>query len=74
MTAVFDANTRTLHADWLDFPVVKATFAALNRDGFEARIVGGAVRNALLGEPIQDIDFAVLNRRGSERSLCSSDG
>jgi tRNA nucleotidyltransferase/poly(A) polymerase len=33
-------------------------FRALNRDSDEARIVGGAVRNALLDEPIVDIDFA----------------
>jgi tRNA nucleotidyltransferase/poly(A) polymerase len=30
----------------------------LDRDEEEARIVGGAVRNALLGEPIGDIDIA----------------
>jgi poly(A) polymerase len=30
----------------------------LDRDGEEARIVGGAVRNALLGEPIGDVDLA----------------
>ena len=29
----------------------RALLAALNRDGEEARVVGGAVRNALLGEP-----------------------
>jgi len=32
--------------------------AVLDRDGEEARIVGGAVRNALLDEPIGDIDIA----------------
>lgn len=37
---------------------VVALLAALNRDGEEARIVGGAVRNALLGEPVADIDVA----------------
>ncbi|CAD5247499.1 Poly(A) polymerase [Bosea sp. 62] len=37
---------------------IVALLAALNRDGEEARIVGGAVRNALLGEPIADIDVA----------------
>jgi hypothetical protein len=31
---------------------------ALTRDGGEARFVGGAVRNALLGEPVGDIDIA----------------
>jgi poly(A) polymerase len=30
----------------------------LNRDGEEARVVGGAVRNELLGEPVGDIDVA----------------
>jgi tRNA nucleotidyltransferase/poly(A) polymerase len=30
----------------------------LNRDGEEARPIGGAVRNALLGEPIRDVDIA----------------
>jgi poly(A) polymerase len=37
---------------------VAALLAALNRDGEAARIVGGAVRNALLGEPVADIDVA----------------
>jgi poly(A) polymerase len=32
--------------------------SALDCDGEEARVVGGAVRNALLGEPIGDIDIA----------------
>jgi poly(A) polymerase len=31
---------------------------ALDRAGEEARVVGGAVRNALLGEPLGDIDIA----------------
>ena len=30
----------------------------LDRDGEEARVVGGAVRNALLGEPVGDVDIA----------------
>ncbi|RXT48039.1 hypothetical protein B6S44_23430 [Bosea sp. Tri-44] len=37
---------------------VAALLSTLNRDGEEARIVGGAVRNALLGEPVSDIDIA----------------
>jgi poly(A) polymerase len=37
---------------------VAALLSTLNRDGEEARIVGGAVRNALLGEPVADIDVA----------------
>jgi poly(A) polymerase len=45
-------------ATWFEADGVRAVFRALNRDPHEARIVGGAVRNALLGEPIADIDFA----------------
>src|SRR5262249_4864205 len=33
-------------------------FAALAAAGFVARVVGGAVRNALIGRPVVDIDFA----------------
>ena len=35
-----------------------AVLAVLDRDGEEARIVGGAVRNVLLGMPPGDIDIA----------------
>jgi poly(A) polymerase len=45
-------------AEWFRRPGVQAVFAALNRDGHEARIVGGAPRNTLLGLPVGDIDFA----------------
>ncbi|MGX1785919.1 CCA tRNA nucleotidyltransferase [Bosea sp. NPDC055332] len=39
-------------------PDAAALLAALNRDGEEARVVGGAVRNALLDQPVADIDVA----------------
>ena len=42
----------------LDEPRVARMMALLNRDGEETRIVGGAVRNALLGLPAGDIDLA----------------
>lgn len=45
-------------APWLMADEVQAVFGALTRDGDEARIVGGAVRNALLGTEPGDIDFA----------------
>jgi tRNA nucleotidyltransferase/poly(A) polymerase len=52
-----DAAQR-LDADWLSAGPVAELLAVLNRDGEETRVVGGAVRNALLGEPIGDIDLA----------------
>lgn len=51
-------------------PEVAATFALLDRDGDEARLVGGAVRNTLLGLPPGDIDMAttVLPREVMRRA------
>ncbi len=49
-------------APWLEEPALQKLLAALSADGEEARIAGGAVRNALLGEPIADVDIATTNR------------
>ena len=49
---------RRLDADWLRERHLAQLLAVLNRDGEEARVVGGAVRNTLLGEPHGDIDIA----------------
>ena len=43
---------------WLRDGALARLLAVLDRDGEEARVVGGAVRNALLGEPIGEIDVA----------------
>jgi poly(A) polymerase len=45
-------------ADWLRSGPLARVLAILHRDGEEARVVGGAVRNALLGLPPGDIDVA----------------
>lgn len=45
-------------ARWLTSPAVRRLFAALEIDGDTARVVGGAVRNTLLGVPVTDIDVA----------------
>ena len=45
-------------SDWFEAAETKALFAALNRDGHEVRAVGGSVRNALMGLPVREVDFA----------------
>lgn len=45
-------------APWFETRAVQTVFRTLNRDGHEARVVGGAVRNALMGTPVADVDFA----------------
>ncbi|PNG25552.1 CCA tRNA nucleotidyltransferase [Methylocella silvestris] len=51
------ANAQAL-ALLADNPGLQRIFAAIDIDGDETRIVGGAVRNALLGRKIEDIDLA----------------
>lgn len=45
-------------APWLKDEALQRLLAVLSADGEEARIAGGAVRNALLGEDAGDIDIA----------------
>ncbi len=45
-------------APWLREGSLPRLLDVLDRDGEEARVVGGAVRNELLGEPVGDIDVA----------------
>ncbi len=44
----------------LTAPETRAVFAALADNGATTRLVGGTVRNALLGEPVKDIDMATV--------------
>jgi poly(A) polymerase len=49
-------------ADWLKDQSLQRLLAVLSGCGEESMIAGGAVRNALLGQPIGDIDIATTNR------------
>jgi poly(A) polymerase len=54
-------ETRVLAAGergWLDQAPLSRLLDLLDADGEEARVVGGAVRNALLGLPVGEIDIA----------------
>ncbi|MEP3438365.1 MAG: CCA tRNA nucleotidyltransferase [Hoeflea sp.] len=43
---------------WFKDPALGRIFALLNEDGKEVRVVGGAVRNALMELPVTDTDLA----------------
>ncbi|RUX03212.1 CCA tRNA nucleotidyltransferase [Mesorhizobium sp. M8A.F.Ca.ET.059.01.1.1] len=45
-------------ADWLSDKHLQRLLGALTEGGEEARIAGGAVRNALMGQPVADVDIA----------------
>ena len=53
------ATARSLAgAAWLSAGALARLIDVLDRDGEEARVVGGAVRNALIGMPVHEIDVA----------------
>ncbi len=45
-------------ADWLRERHLQKLLVALSQDGEQARIAGGAVRNALMGQAVADVDIA----------------
>jgi poly(A) polymerase len=51
-------SPRRLDAPWLQEAPLAPLLAVLDRDGEEARVVGGAVRNTLIGAPPGDVDIA----------------
>jgi poly(A) polymerase len=51
-------DRRRLEAAWLAEDPLSELLAVLDRAGEEARVVGGAIRNTLLGDPPGDIDIA----------------
>jgi tRNA nucleotidyltransferase/poly(A) polymerase len=68
------APTSLAGADWLAAPNVRRLFAVLSGGGEEARIVGGAVRNALLGAPVADVDFGATATPGTVTARAEAAG
>ncbi len=52
------ATVRLTDSGWLHAPALARALSLLNSGGEEARVVGGAARNALMGLPLSDIDIA----------------
>jgi poly(A) polymerase len=65
---------RLVGADWLERPETQAVFAALAARGYAARAVGGAVRNALAGRPVADVDLATDARPEKVMSAAEAAG
>jgi tRNA nucleotidyltransferase/poly(A) polymerase len=53
-----NATVHLADAAWLRSPALVRVLTMLNSGGEEARVVGGAARNALMGLPLNDIDIA----------------
>ena len=59
---------------WLKAPETRAVMEALEADGGRARFVGGCVRNALLGEPVTDVDIATTETPDRAQALLEAKG
>ncbi len=58
MSVMHPAQQSLTKATWLTDGPVARVLCLLNTNGEEARVVGGAVRNALLGLPVGEVDIA----------------
>ncbi len=61
-------------AGWLTDPALQKLLAVLGEGGEGARVVGGAVRNTLLGEPVADIDIATTTLPAETRRRAEGAG
>lgn len=65
-------NKPALTADWLQAPALLSVFAALGADN--ARLVGGCVRDSLLGQRVSDIDLATTHQPDQTMALAQAAG
>jgi poly(A) polymerase len=61
-------------AHWLNEPRLQEVMHAVTAAGGEIRVAGGAVRNALLGEPISDVDLATTMKPQDIMRVCKDAG
>ena len=60
--------------DWLTRPQTQAACAALTDAGYRALLVGGCLRNALLGEAVADVDIATDAEPATVQRLAEAAG
>ncbi|WP_421863478.1 CCA tRNA nucleotidyltransferase [Parvibaculum sp.] len=68
------AEKELANAPWLNEADTKAVMEALAGKGGVARFVGGSVRNALMNEPVSDIDIATSETPESAKALLEAKG
>ncbi|PZF78434.1 CCA tRNA nucleotidyltransferase [Aestuariivirga litoralis] len=61
-------------AAWLNEPALQRLFAVLAAAGGEGRVAGGAVRNALLGEAVTEVDVATTLSPEQVTEACTAAG
>ncbi len=64
----------TITEPWLKDPAAQAVCGLLENAGHQAWFVGGCVRNALLGEPVRDLDISTNARPETVLKLAQAAG
>ena len=64
----------TITGDWLTDPATQQVLRLLSGAGHRALVVGGCVRNALLGVPVTDVDIATSARPEAVMALAEAAG
>ena len=59
---------------WLNEPRLQEVMHVISRAGGEVRVAGGAVRNSLLGAPINDVDLATTMLPNDVMQVCKAAG
>jgi poly(A) polymerase len=67
-------SPRRIDSSWIRSAPLKQVFDALQSSGAETRVVGGAVRDALLKRPIGEIDLATTARPDETMRLAAAAG
>ena len=68
------AEKELARAPWLNEADTKTVMDALQAKGGTARFAGGCVRNALMGEPVADIDIATTETPQEAQALLEAKG
>ena len=68
------ADDPRIAAEWLTGPDARAVTGLLTEAGHQALFVGGCVRNAVLGAPVQDLDLATDARPDRVMALAEAAG
>ncbi|HET6390155.1 CCA tRNA nucleotidyltransferase [Hyphomicrobium sp.] len=63
-----------VNARWLRTAAIGKVFAALAKGGATTRVVGGAVRNALMDRPVKEVDIATTARPAETMRLAKAAG
>lgn len=74
MTDFIKTPTSLSDAAWLNEPRLQEVMRVIAKAGGDIRVAGGAIRNSMLGEPINDVDLATTMLPENVMRVCQAAG